>query len=614
MNSQQDRTNVLSLVTLLSFSFLLGTGAVARAATVPLPSCGNDPSANTNMLQAKIDLANPGDTLVLSPGVCVVAKCDIAQGHICYGAAGLPHRSALHIGNKSHVTIVGAPDGTSVLKLDPNPPGSPGHHAYCGDTHVLSINLSRFISLRNFTIDGSDGELPEDNTQCPPGSDGTPKKIDEHLHDVRVLNATDVVIDHMKITKAHGDGLNLMAQRPATPTSPEAQLPFTERVAVTNTDFLANDRSGIAFQRNVGFVSIVGNYFHNSGEDQDLDMEPTGGPDNLGPYEVDIDHNLFERLSGKIAVSLGSASAQRSHGIRFTYNTIQASPLANPPTKEGGCVFVYTADQVTIAHNTIIGARNCVTVEAQKVTDLVIEQNHVESFANLQERTGKFAPRAVVDVRERVVNQGDTNVCGAPPKPQCPYFIYYPDRTIVKGNTIIQHVKNSLGVNLSNADESTITDNVIEATNMVAPLGTVDPSVRAIGISTPFGNQTLPSYGYYKNERTQFKGWAVSGNQLTQFTDGFKMWPIKAGLSVSSTTLTGNTFNTTLTDPRGIYLQGAVTAPQVGFVSSLVVNKNLFGCGFYIGPFPTLVFPLHAFVRPSGQTHTGNIGLLIPCQ
>jgi hypothetical protein len=429
------------------------------------------------------------------------------------------------------------------------------------------------------------------------------------MHDVRVLNATDVVIDRMKITKAHGDGVNLMAE------SNQTTLPLTERVSITNTEFLANDRSGVAFQRNVGYVTIVGNTFRNSGEDQDIDMEPSGGPTVLGPYHVTIDHNLFERPDGKIAVSLGSASAQRAHHISFTYNTIQASALANPPTKEGGCVFVYTADQVTIAHNTIIGARNCVTIAAQKVTDLVIEQNRLESFANIQNsNTGKFAPRAVIDVSERVVNRGDTNVCGAPPKSPCPYHIYYPDRTTVKGNIIIQHVQKSLGVRLSNADASMIVNNSIEATNAIVPLGTVDASVRAMGIYMPFGNQTLPSYGFYENERTQFAGWTVSGNQLTEFADGLKMFPIKAGLSVVSTSLTANTFDTSLANPRGIYLQGANSAPQVGFIQSLFVHKNAFGCGFYIGPFPTLVFPLHAFVHPSSQVFTGNIGLLIPCQ
>lgn len=608
MNRQYRTSNVMFLVTLLSLSLPSFASAATTGAVIPLPVCSTNPSDNTTMLQAKINLANPGDTLVLPAGVCVVAKCDIAHGQLCYGVDGHPHRSALYIGNKSNLTIVGAANGTSVLKLDPNPPGIPGHHAYCGDTHVLAIHLSRFITLRNFTIDGADGELPEDTTQCPPAADGTPRRIDEHMHDVRVLNATDIVVDHMKITKAHGDGLNLMAEQN------QSTLPFTERVSVTNTDFVANDRSGIAFQRNVGFVTIVGNTFRNSGEDQDLDMEPSGGPTERGPYNVTIDHNLFERLSGKIAVSLGSASAQRAHDISFTNNTIQASPSATPPTTEGGCVFVYTADYVTIANNTIIGARNCVTLEAQKVTDLVIEHNHLEGFANLQERTGQFAPRAVIEVLERVVNQGDTDVCGAPPKPPCPYHIYYPDRTTVRGNTIIQRVQKSLGVRLRNADDSTITNNIIEAANAIAPHGTVDPSVRALGIYLPFGNQTLPSYGVYENERTVFTGWTVSGNQLTEFADGLKIFPIKAGIGVASTSLTANAFNTSLADPRGMYLQGAVKAPDTGFIKSLFVNKNAFGCGFFIGPFPTLVFPLHAFVRPSGQPHTGNIGTVVPCQ
>jgi hypothetical protein len=33
---------------------------------------------------------------------------------------------------------------------------------------------------------------------------------------------------------------------------------------MTKGDFLATDRSGLAFQRNVGFVTIQGNYFRNA--------------------------------------------------------------------------------------------------------------------------------------------------------------------------------------------------------------------------------------------------------------------------------------------------------------------------------------------------------------
>src|SRR5262249_10126692 len=148
-------------------------------------------------------------------------------------------------------------------------------------------------TLRDFTIDGSDGELPEDPDQCGGG-----RRIAEHMHDISVVNSTDLTFDRMKITKAHGDGLNLIANN-------NRPMPRTERISVTNTDFLDNDRAGMTFQRNVGYVTVRGNYFRNSGEDQDLDMEPTGGPDDLGPYEVDIDNNLFERTRPGITVTLG---------------------------------------------------------------------------------------------------------------------------------------------------------------------------------------------------------------------------------------------------------------------------------------------------------------------
>src|SRR5215475_6516307 len=67
-----------------------------RAQTIYLPACGADPGANTRALQQSIDSAAPGSTLVLPSGVCVLAKCDIAQGKICYDGAGPPYTSKLH--------------------------------------------------------------------------------------------------------------------------------------------------------------------------------------------------------------------------------------------------------------------------------------------------------------------------------------------------------------------------------------------------------------------------------------------------------------------------------------------------------------------------------------
>ena len=69
---------------------------------------------------------------------------------------------------------------------------------------------------------------------------------------------------------------------------------------------------------------------------------------------------------------------------------------------------------------------------------------------------------------------------------------YYPDRITVRGNTIMQHVRHSKGVLLRNVDASgvapvRVTNNIIEATNKIAPVGILNPSIRAIGIVCSLG-------------------------------------------------------------------------------------------------------------------------------
>ena len=122
------------------------------------------------------------------------------------------------------------------------------------------------------------------------------------------------------------------------------------------------------------------------------------------------------------------------------------------------------------------------------------------------------------------------------------------------------------------------------------------------------------SYGAFKNERPELQGWSISGNQLRQFADGVRILPAKEGLKVKATLLTTNVFNTNLSPPRGIALEGAVRAPQAGFITALRVENNQFGCGFTTGLTPPVGLPPQAYVRPSGQAHTGNVGVLIPCQ
>jgi hypothetical protein len=413
----------------------------------------------------------------------------------------------------------------------------------------------------------------------------------------------------MNITKAHGDGINLIANLNDT------NIPRTEQVSITGSRFLDNDRSGIGFQRNVGFVAVKGNYFKNSGDDQDLEMEASGGgtEENRGPYEVEIDDNLFERVKPNLTVAMGSSGEQWSTGIRFTNNTIRP---ASPSSQDGGCIFIFGADNTTIANNTIIGSSRCIALEAQKVTGLQIKNNRFEGYANRSDADNKFVPKPVIRISDRVVNHGD-ETCGAPPKPACPYFIHYPEQITITGNNIIQHVQFSPGVELNNVDQLMVANNNVSHTHRVAPAGNFDPNnplLRPMGIDLFFGVQN-PTHGFFQNEKTVFQSWSITGNRLSQFADSIGMAPRKATMSLASAIVNKNVFNTSQNAPRGIWIKGAPTAPDSGFIGNLTVNDNMFGCGFCgficTPGGPPLPF---AFVRPSGQQHTGNIGVNVACQ
>src|SRR5690349_11540613 len=114
--STATRTRILLFV----ITLLLLPSAFAAPSFV----CGANPAQNTRTVQALINKAKSVDTITLPPGVCVLAKCEVADPSAsCSGATG-KHSSALYIGKplSSRLDIVGDPSGTSVLKLDPNPP------------------------------------------------------------------------------------------------------------------------------------------------------------------------------------------------------------------------------------------------------------------------------------------------------------------------------------------------------------------------------------------------------------------------------------------------------------------------------------------------------------
>src|SRR5262249_242449 len=114
--------------------------------------------------------------------------------------------------------------------------------------------------------------------------------------------------------------------------------------------------------------------------------------------------------------------------------------------------------------------------------------------------------------------------------------------------------------------------------------------------------------------RTAFREWSITGNYLSQFGAGVRIAPIKVGVTLKFATVSGNTFSTAQNKPLGIWLVGAPAAPEAGFIGNLTVDRKPFGCGFAnFLTAPGRPPPPNAYVRPSGQAHTGNIGFTIAC-
>jgi hypothetical protein len=563
--------------------------------------CGKDPIQNTKNVQLVFDRAKRIQTIVLPPGVCVLAKCELANPgpKTCTGASG-QHSSALYIGKRlsGQLDVVGDPSGTSVLKLDPKAGRlEDGRHAYCKDTHVVSVEKISHVTFRGFTIDGSH-DLFDDSGECERVEEGKTKYgFSEHMHGLYLQNASDVEMVDMKFINAHGDGLNLIADI--------KMQPLTQGITVRDSKFLGNKRSGIGFQRNVSDVAITGNLFQNSGTDQDLDMESTGGEDNLGPINIEITNNNFLRAkagggaASGIAVTLGAGNTQAASGITFADNTI--APAAGALTPYGGCVFVYKAEHVTIRGNAITGSSDCYTVEARKVSDLTISGNALHGYRNRapvdNDGIARFRPSGVVSVS---VDSGKTDEnC----KGNCEYQVHYADGVTIQSNRIFQHVQHSSGIDLDGVDGIKISDNEIAATNTVRPAGVMSDEASPAGVAIALGVQPLGEGDFYRGERNPFSLAFVDQNTFIDFDNAvfIRRYP---KITISSVSLTGNSLSSPLLGASGLVLKG-----ESSFVRTLTVDRNRFGCGFV--PTPP-VLGANAFVRPSPQSFTGNIGTAIP--
>jgi polygalacturonase len=288
---------------------------------------------------ALAQLGSAGGTLVVPAGTYILK----------------PYRmGALELLGRSNITIAGDGMDQSILRIAPG--------LYGGATHVMLVANSSSVTVRDITLDG-----------------GRPYASyrDQQSHGVEIRNSSDLRFERVRITQVHGDGIRMVGLYHDTGS-------WTERVAVEDSRFERNGRSGVGMQRATRDVRIVNNTFEYMG-DQSLSSEP-GGPEygNVAPRDIVMEGN-FIQASGNHSVSLeGPSIADPALRLVFRNNRV-----------ENGSVSFRKSDGVLIEGNVIHADPYHPALELPVVKNIQIVDNEISGAGGLD---GVVQVRAEYDV------------------------------------------------------------------------------------------------------------------------------------------------------------------------------------------------------------------------
>jgi hypothetical protein len=226
--------------------------------------------------------------------------------------------------------------------------------------------------------------------------------------------------------------------------APGKSIRFT---TITNSQFLACDRSSIAFQREVYDTIIDSNTFMNVG-DQHIDQEPTGNG-ALGRFV--ITNNLFMFGSqGAHAVTLtGNAVTEASSEVVFSHNVLFGRGLS-----------LYNVQRAVVSDNIIMGKMGTAegVIHARKGnTDIMLRGNYVE-------RLPGSVPGPVVSVT--------------------PHNSGFPSRWKIDGNRIVNSV-DGFALNLESITDVSVSNNDVESKG---PTAGSFAAIRLVASQAPLEN------------------------------------------------------------------------------------------------------------------------------
>jgi hypothetical protein len=257
-----------------------------------------------------------------------------------------PHRmGALEIGNRSNITLAGEGIDRSILRIAPG--------SYGGATHVILIDRSSHITIRDLTIDGN----------RPNATYG-----DQQSHGVEVRNSSDLRFEQARFMRLHSDGIRLVGRYR------DEDQTWTERVVVEDSRFEDNGRSGVGMQRAVRQVQILNNTFERI-SDQSLSSEP-GGRDigNVGPHDILMEGNVIRHFNRTDAVNLqGPSVSDLARRVVFRNNRV-----------ENGAVRFRSMDDLRIEGNTILGDDGNAALRLGSVTNAQIVDNDISGPGGIE--------------------------------------------------------------------------------------------------------------------------------------------------------------------------------------------------------------------------------------
>lgn len=276
----------------------------------------NDSRPGFELLLASLEsLETESAEICFGPGVSDFKRSNIAG----------PTHGLIGLFSNKNLTLRGAGPGVTILRVMPQ--------QALANTHLIESRECKHLTFRDFSAHGA--YLTMDKTN-------------EQMHAIFLNEGSEgIAIERVRVFQSAGDGIRFLGRAENLDTG--ALENKVRNVRVEGCQLMQNKRSGLAFQREVEFVSVRHCYIEMTPPSSDscIDLEPTGnekpGQIFVAPTDLIIESNFMKHGTIAPAVSIsGFAGPDPARRIKFSNNEIL-----------GGHIFCTDVTELTIQNNPI---------------------------------------------------------------------------------------------------------------------------------------------------------------------------------------------------------------------------------------------------------------------